>query len=634
MSIIFGVLKEPGAAVAKSEILKLAEATTQFATGPTGAHSAGRIGMGFQPYVSHARSAMDQNPVTDLCGNLLAFDGRLDNDAELAKLFSKNKALTSDAEIVLAGFRRWGEACFSRLVGDWALALWSARDATLYLARDHAGSRTLYFGQFDRRLIWATHLDTLLPEYAEPRLSKDYVGCYLGCSPCGDLTPYEGIKAVPAAHVVVIRDGKIARRSHWSAVQSRSIRYQSDREYEEHFLELFRQSVERRTGPGEPILAQLSGGMDSTSIVSMSDAIRRASGAQSELLDTISFYDDSESSLDERRYFSITEKHRGKPGIHINAAFSQRTFEPLDLNEGRYLLPGADSFALTQERRLHALTEKRGYRSILSGIGGDEVLGGVPSPWPELADHLVRGDLRMLVQRAIAWSLVEQTPLIHTLLRTARYTAGLYFGALEPRQTLPPWIAPPLRERAIAMGRRRESGRRRFGVAPHLLDSETAWRAVLETLPGNFPGALSRPEYRYPFLDKELVEFLFAIPPEQLQRPGRRRSLMRRALRGIVPAEILERRRKAFQLHAPLDALRKAESKIERLFTSSCLSDAGYVDRVALCRSLHSVVLGKVEDMQFLYRAIALELWLKSAHTPFQTVRAAEHRSSRMSLTA
>lgn len=146
---------------------------------------------------------------------------------------------------------------------------------------------------------------------------------------------------------------------------------------------------------------------------------------------------------------------------------------------------------------------------------------------------------------------------------------------------------------------------------------------------------MSRPEYRYPFLDKDLVNYLFAIPPDQLQRPGRRRSLMRRALRGIVPQEILERPRKAFQLHAPLDALRKAESKLERMFADSVLPSAGYVDRDALRNAFNSALLGNAEAMQALYRAIALEIWLRAG--PPAAVRlppGAEPSSLRISLTA
>lgn len=590
--------------------------------------------MGIQPYISHARSVMDDHPIADPDGNMLVFDGRLDNYVELAGIFGRDHAFTSDSEIVLFAFARWGTDCFSRFVGDWSLALWSAKDEALYLARDHAGSRTLYFAQFARQVVWATHLETLLSSGAGSGLSEDYVGCYLACRPIRDLTPYDGVRAVRPAQYLVVRNDRVEQRSHWNATDSRSIRYKLDGEYEERFLNLFRQSVERRTGPGAPILAQLSGGMDSTSIVCMSDSIRRASDTGLELLDTISFYDDSESSLDERRYFLITEAKRGKTGIHMDTAFSQRTFDPPDPEQGVYLLPGADSFAVVQERRLYTLMEEGSYRSILSGIGGDEVLGGVPAAWPELAGHLVSGNLRKLVEQGIAWSLVERTPLIHMLFNTARYSIQLYTGSREGAK-LPSWLSKSLRERVRETAHRRDACRGRIGFAPHRLDGDEALRSVMETLPNLFPQILSRPEYRFPFLDRDLLDYLFAIPPDQLQRPGRRRSLMRRALRGIVPQEILERPRKAFQLHASLDALRKAESKLERIFADSVLSSAGFVDRNALGRALRSAISGDAECVQALYRAIALEIWLRTA--PLANVRrlpVAEHSPLPKSLTA
>lgn len=634
MSIIFGLLEEQGVPAAESDLLPHADATNRYAMGATRVCAVGRVAMGLQPYISHSRSVMDNHPIADPYGNLLVFDGRLDNYVELAAILDRDHAFTSDSEIVLSAFTRWGTDCFSRFVGDWALALWSAKDEALYLARDHAGSRTLYFAHFARQLVWATYLETLLSWGAGSRLSEDYVGCYLACCQIGDLTPYDGIKAIRPAHFLVVRHGQAVQRSHWSSTGSSSIRYKSDGDYEEHFLNLFRKSVERRTGPGAPILAQLSGGMDSTSIVCMSDSIRRAADTGLELLDTISFYDDSENSLDERRYFLVTEAKRGKTGIHIDTAFSHRTFDPPNPEQGMYPVPGADNFALVQERRLQLLMEEKGYRSILSGIGGDEVLGGVPSPWPELAGHLVSGNLRRLVEKGIDWSLVERTPLIHTLINTARYTMRLYMGSPERAKKLPLWLSKTLRERVRETAHKRDVGRRRIGIAPHRLDGEEAWQSVMETLPNLFPQILSRPEYRFPFLDRDLLDYVFAIPPDQLQRPGRRRSLMRRALRAIVPQEILGRPRKAFQLHAPLDALRKAESKLERMFADSVLSRAGFVDRDVLGRGFRSALAGDAESLQALYRAIAFEIWLRSgpvAAAPL--LRVAEHSAFPKGLT-
>jgi asparagine synthase (glutamine-hydrolysing) len=612
MSIIFGLLKARNQRVAEIELEPLASATERYGTGLASLCLSGRVGMGLQSYFSHQRSEREVRPVVGEHGNVLSFDGRLDNYKELAGMLNLGNSEESDSQIVFAAFDRWGEECFCRLVGDWALVLWSEKDQTLYMARDHAGARTLYFQHECERVQWSTYLDSFRPWSADVRLDEDYVARYLSSHPIRDLTPYTGIRSVPPAHYITVRNGTLSQHAHWTSTVLSTIRYQSDAEYEAHFLALFRQSVERRTGAGAPILAQLSGGMDSTSIVCMSDCIRRSSNPDAEILDTISFYDDSEASLNERPYFSITEARRGKVGTHIDTAFSQRTFEAHDAKKGLYLLPGADTFALQQEARIHEAVGHTGYRSVLSGIGGDEVLGGVPIPFPELADHLVSGNIHRLIRQSIAWSLTDRSPLISTLYGTAKYAVDLYANPRPNGRRIAPWISEPFQKRIRQMEDENLNLSSRWGVAPHRLDNGLAWWSIMETLPHLFPQILSRHEYRYPFLDMDLVNYLFSIPRQQILRPGRRRSLMRRALRNIVPEEILERRRKAFQLRAHLSTIERSLPELERLFATSTMENLGFIDLDKLLRCLRSSAQGETEWLQALIKTIAFELWLKS----------------------
>jgi asparagine synthase (glutamine-hydrolysing) len=433
--------------------------------------------------------------------------------------------------------------------------------------------------------------------------------------PIGELTPYEGIRSVRPGHYIAIRNSIVSQHAHWTSLITTSIHYKEDSQYEEHFLSLFRQSVERRTGPGAPILAQLSGGMDSTSIVCMSDHVRRLENPDAELLDTVSFYDDSEASLNDRPYFSIAESRRGKVGTHIDVAYSQRNFMPHDPDDGIYGLPGADSFSLQQERNFYNAVWQRGFRSILSGIGGDEVLGGVPFAFPELAGYLLCGHIYKFVRQSIAWSLIDRSPLIHTIFGTAKNAMRLYTNRSLRGGAAPPWVACWLveRSREIAAGDRIPL--RRWVAPPHRVDNSFAWQSIMETLPHLFPPILYRPEYRCPYLDKDLVHYLFSIPREQLLRPGRRRSLMRRALRNIVPHEILERRRKAFQLRAPLRTLQRDISVLERLFADSLAAGAGFIDAGKLRIDLRGAAQGESEWWQMLLRTIALELWLRASQS-------------------
>jgi asparagine synthase (glutamine-hydrolysing) len=616
MSIIFGIRKPSGAIVSEPELLHLSERTARYAPDGLAVKTSGRVGMGFQPYYTNARSNLELAPATDQHGNLLTFDGRLDNYKELSSDLDLDPSTSNDSAIVLAAFLRWGEVCFSRFVGDWAVALWSKYDQCLYLARDHAGTRTMYFQREKGFLRWSTYYETFFNNGAAVSLDMNYAACYLSCRPVRNLTPYEGIQSVLPAHYVVIRDDKITRTSHWRWMPSEQIRYRSDSDYEEHFLSLFGQSIERRTGPGSPILAQLSGGIDSTSIVCMSDQLRRSHNPSAEILDTISFYDDSEPTLNETPYFSAVESQRGKIGTHIETSFLERTFQPPDPSEGNYPVPGADSSTIKRERKLNVAVCNRGYRVVLSGIGGDEVLGGISSGLPELAGYLISGKLNLLMRRSLDWCLIDRTPMFHQLLETIKLMLRLYRGPRLDERDIPPWIPNTLRNRCIQLAQDDVTAGRRFGLSPHNIDSGVAWWSVMETLPHLFPPVLSRPEYRYPYLDRDLVDYLFRIPVEQLMRPGRRRSLMRRALTGIVPTLVLERRQKAFIVRGPLHVLQHSRQRIDALFSNSLTNNIGIITLPEIRSALELTTKGREPRWwPALLRAINLELWLQSPKT-------------------
>jgi asparagine synthase (glutamine-hydrolysing) len=615
MSIIFGIRKPFGATVTRDEIERLGAATVRYAPNGTALHLGGSVGMGFQPYATPQNSASEASESSYACnpkGTLLVVDGRLDNAAELRHCLQMDGSPATDANLILAAFCRWGENCFSRFIGDWSLALWENKNQTLYLARDHAGTRTLYFEDCNGTTTWSTYLETFFVEPRSIDIDSAYAARFLCAEPIRDLSPYKGIRSVLPGHFVAVRNDSIRTSSHWQWMSTTSIHYKFDREYEEHFLHLFEKSVERRHSDTSSTLAQLSGGMDSTSIVCVSDRSKRTRN-ELDILDTISFYDDSEPGWNEKPYFMAVENIRGKAGVHVNTSYRERSFERQSESEAPYLLPGADSSTIVRERKLNAALEPKKYQSILSGIGGDEVLGGVPSAEPELADYLVKGRLLMLMRRSLNWCLSDRTPLLHALPRIAKYTHDLYMGPHAKPAALPRWVTPGTQKLCTDITTRDVTRARRWGLRPSSISQGLAWWAVMESLPHNYPGMLSRPEYRYPYLDKELVDFLFSIPREQLLRPGRRRSLMRRALKGIVPDVVLERRRKGYQVRSPLLALHDAQSKIATLFHDARICQMGFVDQTRLQEAFESLIrTNEVKWWLPMVRAISFELFLRT----------------------
>jgi asparagine synthase (glutamine-hydrolysing) len=593
MSIIFGVHNYNCKPVNERELGRLARSTELFALDETFLRVEKDVGMGFQPYHTHQRSSLESQPLLDQGGNMLVLDGRFDNFQDLIRQLDLHVE-APDSRIVLAAFERWGEECFARFVGDWALALWSHRDRSLYLARDHAGTRTLYFEQTGDRVLWSTYLETFFADSKTRELNQEYAACYLTGRPLRDRTPYRDIRAVPPAHYLSIRSDGIVRRAHWQWMIQDRIRYSSARTYDEHFLGLFGRSVARRTGPGAPILAELSGGMDSSSIVCMSDTLRLSHRGSSpgELLDTMSLYDDLEPAWDEKPYFSIVERRRGKVGSHIDASRSIKTYEPLSLSRGLPLLPGLDSGTLKFQGELE---EQLGHshRVLLSGIGGDELLGGVPSGMPELADLLIAGKLRSLLRRAVAWCLVDRSPLLIMLSRTAQFAIRLYRRGRISTEKTPDWIPAQVGEMSADVGFQNPERMRRIGMSPSTIDNGLTWWVVLESLPHLFPSHVARREYRYPYLDRELVEFLFRVPRHILLNPGRRRTMMRSALKDIVPSEVLERKRKAYIVRRHLSSLEGQQEKLQALFSKPRLADYGLVAPAAVRSALRSVAAGQ-----------------------------------------
>lgn len=607
MSVIYGIFASEGESPLSSTLSAWGDAMSPHAPDGTFVRVQGRVGMGFQARYTHKRSYLEIQPATDRFGNMLTLDGRIDNHLALAEELDVTDRDTGDSQIVLDGFARWGEGCFARLHGDWALALWSAANQTLYLARDHAGTRTLYFCKRDNGILWSTYLDTFFAENRTYRLSVDFAKAYLSGRPTNNLTPYEDIEVVPAAHYIRIARSRLCCISHWNPLPKETLRYSSDEQYEEQFRSLFGQAVQRRVEDRiHPVIAQLSGGMDSSSIVCMADQVTPLGS-----IETLSYYDDAEPNWNERPYFTVVEQQRKHTGLHVETPFADRDFEPVPDDLGVARWPGATGSVAKQTASIDKLLQQGDYRSIVSGLGGDELLGGVPSPSPELADYLVSGHWSRLLSQGTQWGLVSRVPL-HSLLRGALvFAIRAYDGRGYQGQGVPPWMLPS-RRNTTSVRSQKSSFWERIQCSPSAVANGFMWNNLLETLPSNraFPG--TRYEYLFPYLDKDLVDFLLRVPPERLLQPGRRRYLMRRALRGIVPNEILERRRKAYAIRGPLRALQQASDSLERLMQRSHLAEMGVIDVAEFTRCLRAVARGATtQSWPSLTQTALYEVWLQ-----------------------
>jgi len=570
------------------------------------------VAMLYRPFHTTRESRREKQPHITRRGLVLTWDGRLDNRGELlSELGTDLDPTASDVEIVAAALEHWGTQAFSRIIGDWALALWNPAEASLTLAKDYLGLRHLYFLRSANKIVWSTDLGSLaLSSRSTLSLDDRYIAGYLAHYPPLQLTPYKEIGSVAAGTAVVATKKGLVEHRYWHFRPANRIRYKNDTEYELHFRYLLRQAVRRRLRSDSPILLELSGGIDSSAITCMADDILAKGEVAPLELDTLSTYDPREPQGDERNYFTIIEAKRGKRGHHFDRSRYEDSFT-IDTLHFRSV-PGPVRDQGRFKKDLLALFRERGYRSILSGIGGDELLGGISTPEPQLADLIVLPRPVELWKQLIAWSLVKKRPWIHLLASTlTTLLPGFLRAECTKGAKLPSWINEHFARRhsMVASG---------FGLGEPLsfwLPSRREYAQTLTALRRQFaflqPTSLNFLEKRYPFLDRDLVEFLLAIPKTQLLRAGERRSLLRRALAGIVPKEILWRRTKGFVTRGVLTGFRTRSREIEDLFTDSLSQRLGYLDERSFQEAMRAAANGDAKEMIYLLKGLYLEQWLR-----------------------
>ena len=616
MSVQFGRWNFEGQPPAPDYLDKVSAILGPYGPDSNESYSKGGVGILYRAFHTTKESRREKQPHISSSGAVITWDGRLDNRTEL--ISEVGDSLTNgstDIAIVAAAYEKWGADCFAKLIGDWALSIWKALDCSLILATDPIGTKHLYYSFDDKQLTWSTILDPLV-RLADKTLAlnEEYIAGWLSMFPAAHLTPCVGIHSVPPSSSVLLRPGKHTVSRYWDFDQKNNIRYCTEAEYEEHFRVVFTKAVQRTLRSDRPVLAELSGGRDSSSIVCIADAIIVRGDAETPRLDTLSMYDDSEPNWNERPYFTKVEEKRGRTGWHVNVG--PQDPEQILASEppresprcGFVPTPGYDGRTHPHFRMCLA---SQGNRVVLSGIGGDEVMGGVPTPAPELENLLARAQFGALAHQLKVWALEKRTPWFHLFWEAAR---GFFPPALlgVPKCMRPaPWLQPRFVKRHWAALTGYPSRTKLFGPLPSFQENVSTLDAVRRQLARTALPFEPPFEKRYPYLDRGLLEFMFAIPREQLVRPTQRRSLMRRALVGIVPDEILNRKGKAFVVRSPMVAISNDWAHFAEMTQNMLSGSLGIVDPERISEALQKVRRGEAVPMIALRRTLCLEGWLK-----------------------
>ena len=613
MSVQAGIWNFDGRPVDRQLLENLSESLRQ--QGPDGesCYVDNSVALLYRPFHTTAESRQEKQPYFSPRGFIITWDGRLDNrQALIADLRSDLEANPTDVAIVAVAFDRWETDCFRRLIGDWAVSIWKPEQRELLFAADYMAIRHIFYYLKKEQILWSTDLSSLvLLSKDKFHIDDNYVAGYFAHAPDAHRTPYLEIRQAPQGQFVRVRNGRVSVERFWRFNPGSRIRYKTDAEYEDHFRHVFRQSVQRRLRSDSPILAELSGGLDSSSIVCMADDILATEGAETPRLDTLSYYDKTEPSGDDCIHFPKIEQKRGRAGIHIDG--SKLGSSPASLECTDFCpLPGALGFGKKLDTERADAVRSGGYRAVLSGIGGDEFMGGIPNPRAQLADLIVQFKLVTLARQLTAWSLVKRQPWIQLLWQSAidvlPSPLGQYF-AKEAK--IEPWIRKDFAKRT-RLAIRQTDVDEHFGLWLPTRRSHIAGVLIMANNRAKRTAPVQAfEEARYPFLDQTLIEFILSIPADQLLRPGERRSLMRRSLAGIVPQEILSRRTKQIGARTPMILLEKYWDELQSIYQTSFSSRLGYIHEAQLVKTICDARAGKSVSIVRVLWTISLEYWLR-----------------------
>ena len=557
----------------------------------------GSISLGFRR-LSIIDLAGGHQPMLSDDGRLsLVYNGEIYNYRELReelRSLGHGFRTDSDTEVILRAYEAWGTDAFARLNGMWAFALADRGERRLILCRDHFGIKPLYYAEAGGRLLFASEIKALLCDRElSPSVDDQSLYEYLafGLHDHRPATFFAGVSRLPAAHFAVVDDDGVTLRRYWQP----RLRRDGDTD-PRAFAEAFKTSVARRLVADVPVGACLSGGLDSSTIVSLMAELLRADLPDAASLrgrvKTFSAVFDGDP-IDESEYIRAAVAATGADTDYIHP--DSRTFVG-DL--GRLVWAQDEPFVSTGPYAQFTVMEEahRHVTVVLDGQGGDELLAGyVPYQIVYLRQLLAERRFGTLAREA--WAARD---VLLPLVRRGRRESRRPFPG---RRLLDPdWTAA----RSPA-----HDDRPQADLKARLLADVTTYSlpALLRYEDRN--SMAHSLESRVPWLDQDLVERILALPEGAIIRDGWARILLREGMHGRLPEKIRLRRWKVGFTTPETRWLFARRSVFQGLFESPVFQARPYWRGAAVAAAFRDAAQGRTASSLFLWRAINTELWLR-----------------------
>lgn len=498
--------------------------------------NSGAVGFGHSLLCTTDESAREQQPFNYGDRIFIVADARIDGRQDLIRKLTAKGLDASlevpDVELIAQAYLAWGENCVDHLIGDFAFAIWDARERRLFCARDHFGVKPFFYAQTGNALVFSNTLDCVrMHPNVSDELNEQFIGDFLLFDGSQDdaATVFADINRLSPAHSLSFSAAGVSVQAYWTLPEPELVYLKRPGDYVEQFNELFERAVADRLRT-DRISVQMSGGLDSTAVAAI--AHRLLSGRNSGFdLRAYTVIFKRLFADDEGLYAQMVADKLRIP-ISYRVYDDYQPFAHLDRPEIRQPEPWNDStLAMAYDQYLEMAANSR---VVLTGSDADTVM----SEWSKPYFHWLfkQGSFGKLLSGM--WWFVRvkrQLPRVGF-----RYALRQWMKSENWEYKMPDWINQDFAHRADLAGRLQQVNERRkkhplrpraYGV----LRSQMFWQ-VLEPCD---PGITNVPlEWRHPFADLRLIKFLLNTPPVPWLVE---KELLKQSVRGILPKQVIER---------------------------------------------------------------------------------------------
>ncbi len=549
MSGICGIVNLDGKPVAPETLTAMMDSLAHRGIDGSGTWREGPAALGHQMLHLTPESLTEVLPFSDPQARLaITADARLDNRKELFRrleISASRQAGTTDSELILEAYKKWGKECLRYLLGDFVFVIWDGARQELICATDPLGMRPLYYYHTPHEFVFASEIKGIHALPGVPRALNKRTIALMGMPAVHFFEPestfFERIARMPGSSVMTVSRKGIGKQEYWRPDPSRRIHLKDEMEYVEAFQDIFFQAVAARLRSAFPTFTLYSGGLDSSAVTVTAARLLQQEGRRLTAFAAVLPPGYQGSGTDERSHIDLLQGTENLEITYITDPW-RGPFDDLDR-----LVWGGDSPGYTSRHYLYtAFAEAAGRRHgrvILDGAGGE--FGPSFHGDGYYAELFWHGRWKRLVQEIKARARNDHcSPL--GLIKSqviAPLIPDFFMTLLRPRFDLAQiQQSMPLREDFIQRQLGREApGYQRLSRSLGAV-SPSHRRNQYQTLlwmrcgqqSGGFVG-YERVSLACPYLDRRVLEFCLALTGDMKVNHGYRRYLIRAGMRGILP---------------------------------------------------------------------------------------------------